>query len=110
MKNEWKSIESAPKDGTVILVLRGKTILPVHWELGCWMGEGKMGMPISEATPPEFWMPLPDPPRKPVTFTKEQKEWIKKWVEANKREEEIGSVVCLEDSDGLIAFIDALPE
>ena len=113
MQNEWKPIESAPKDGNWILACgdEGKTPVVVQWDgppsdgKPHWVDNDWMLRPHVK-----WWVPIPDPPKKPVTFTKEQKAEIWKWVEANKRFEEIGSVVCLDDSDGLISFIDALPE
>ena len=104
MHNEWKTLESAPEGEDVLVSLDdGSSVVACKDEnMGWWA--------LDVMVHPSYWMPLPDPPGKPGTFTKEQKEEIKKWVEANKRFEEIGTVVCLDDSDGLISFIDALPE
>ena len=88
--SEWQPIESAPKDGTAILLLLAKEpdrnysviqIAPDHaigfWQYGCWKSIevedcGSMGgeltgwMPdwVSLDLEPTHWMPLPARPRK----------------------------------------------
>jgi len=69
MTNEWRTIDSAPKDGTPILVCcrSGDITIAMHSD-GAWaycssLGydlENYMGMWYEEAT---HWMPLPSPPR-----------------------------------------------
>ena len=54
----WSPIESAPRDGTVILVpLRrfdGRVdVVTTHWSLSGWAGADK----------PTHWQPLPAPPK-----------------------------------------------
>jgi hypothetical protein len=63
---DWQPIESAPRDGTRILVW-GK-IFPEH-AVACWrpkgvLMEGWESHPYSECdiVSPTHWMPLPDPP------------------------------------------------
>lgn len=78
MKGTWQPIETAPKDGTHILVCLGpydfhnfnsRPPMVVHW----WGYEGESGFYLSTGIvqdsyndqPIEFthWMPLPDPPK-----------------------------------------------
>jgi hypothetical protein len=53
----WQPIETAPKDGTWILVLGGlRPPLAVHWLVGDWVDS--YGCTYS----PQHWMPLPEAP------------------------------------------------
>lgn len=54
---QWMPIESAPKDGTPILVRRDSTVAAVYWWPCVWMGTTHNGMKA-----PTHWMPLPPPP------------------------------------------------
>jgi hypothetical protein len=54
---EWLSIESAPKDGTEILVWDGETWYVVDWEIDNWF-DGLDSLPRN----PTHWMRLPPPP------------------------------------------------
>jgi hypothetical protein len=66
--NEWQSIETAPKDGTRILLVRGNYIWLDDW----WKGDGANSnwsslVAWKQTTgktpdPPSHWMPLPEPP------------------------------------------------
>jgi hypothetical protein len=63
---EWQAIETAPKDGTFILLLDenqpSAVYLIARWRLDCWRGQRTLsGKSIiwGEAT---HWMPLPPPP------------------------------------------------
>lgn len=74
---EWRAIETAPKDGTNILVCRTEFDEPLmavaRWdenmhgsgyydEFG-WMRVGYQGLATDAVTPPpSHWMPLPAPP------------------------------------------------
>jgi len=67
MCNEWQPIETAPKDGTIIIVRGGVAYWrerTSHWDgaAGWWTiaGFDWPGRPIQwEVT---HWMPLPEPP------------------------------------------------
>jgi hypothetical protein len=68
--SEWKPIETAPKNGTRILLGRFKSDCPMNgrcavdwWSLPedgrGWIGFGKFNPTY---WPPTHWMPLPPPP------------------------------------------------
>jgi hypothetical protein len=54
---EWQPIETAPKDGTVVLLSDGKIVKEGHY-LGYWSWLDLAGDRV-----PTHWMPMPDPPR-----------------------------------------------
>ncbi len=59
---EWRGIETAPKDGTRILVClrRGGYVGIYSWDEGLhWIDDEGKFLVID----PEFWMPLPAAPR-----------------------------------------------
>lgn len=55
----WRPIETAPKDGTPILVCNDTTMAAVYWWPAVWMGTTHCGM-----KEPTRWMPLPPLPNK----------------------------------------------
>lgn len=59
---EWQPIETAPRDGTDVLLLCGKSWCAVgrYAPIGCWIAE-----PSHEpySLYPTHWMPLPEPPK-----------------------------------------------
>jgi hypothetical protein len=63
---EWQPIETAPKDGTLILLYRDG-----HHVLGCWREDGYwsddielfFGTEYARENVPSHWMPLPEPPK-----------------------------------------------
>lgn len=62
-KTEWTNIETAPKDGTVILVWfeEAEQHLLLWWFEDYWRFKGNTIIPIVY---PTHWMPLPSPPKK----------------------------------------------
>lgn len=71
MSGEWMPIESAPKDGTKLLVWDGYEITSAKydpeytwWEI-CVPSDGYVE---SNCIAPTHWMPLPSPP-KPLSNT-----------------------------------------
>jgi len=72
---EWKSIETAPKDGTAVLVYppiwNGRTVSVAHWNddryskrpRPYWKRDDDHNRTtVSRDKPPTHWMPLPPPP------------------------------------------------
>ena len=67
--SEWQPIETAPKDGTDILVMTGETMHVVRWinihgDFDYWaVDDNKHGPFTLRGKAPTNWMPLPDPPK-----------------------------------------------
>lgn len=74
---EWHPIETAPKDGTVVLVFpptwkgKGRTASVAKWDddkyakkpRPYWSRDDALGqVTASRNTPPTHWMPMPPPP------------------------------------------------
>ncbi len=74
----WQPIETAPKDGTWLLVYETNdsdgyqpTIHVVHWGIREWDGSGKTWVTMALGPNPDtydadratHWMPLPEPPK-----------------------------------------------
>jgi hypothetical protein len=67
---KWQPIDTAPKDGRVILILteRGNVYSPCQWENGeisengFWLWWQDEPAWLTEVVNPTHWMPLPDPP------------------------------------------------
>lgn len=65
LSDAWQPIETAPKDGTAILVSEGRFIHCVEWndEYEWWaVDDNKLGPFRLRGTAPTHWMPLPPPP------------------------------------------------
>ena len=64
--SEWKPIETAPKDGTLIIVFRprGNEHIP-HVSCDYWrkFESGPSWALSNRYYPPTYWQPLPDPPK-----------------------------------------------
>jgi hypothetical protein len=68
---EWEPINTAPKDGTRILIFEPgeespKTLratLPGIVRVSCWRDDTIPAGWIGSERPPSHWLPLPGPPR-----------------------------------------------
>jgi hypothetical protein len=67
----WKSIDTAPRDGSEVLISgtydNGQQYVEVRWfwpHKGHWNGR--------KIEPPTHWMPVPDPPEKPTPHSGEE--------------------------------------
>lgn len=60
-KDGWRPIETAPKDGTGLLVYSDERIISAMWSVGAddWV-EVVHGYTFYD---PTHWMPLPEPPK-----------------------------------------------
>ena len=61
--SEWQPIETAPKDGSIIIISDGDTPVVGLWSvsLNCWIVEwDHAGF---DEPPPSLWAPLPEPPK-----------------------------------------------
>ncbi len=56
----WRNIESAPKDGTVVLLAWNGKTRPGHWRQA-WLPDDGGAIEITKPGP-SMWRPLPDPP------------------------------------------------
>lgn len=82
--SEWKGIESAPKDGTEIILRKGdrvtsgawiewtETATEFHGTTGAWLGESEQDSGANWSSwdggfrdddEPTHWMELPEPPK-----------------------------------------------
>ena len=64
--NEWQSIETAPKDGTVVdlWVSEDGRYTDCQFDGGLWL-HTQDGLTYSLGSDPTHWMPLPPPPSTP---------------------------------------------
>lgn len=62
--SEWQPIETAPKDGTRVLLFRRgwAESVSVGWWGGLWETWNVAGGITSEFVHPTHWMPIPEPP------------------------------------------------
>lgn len=63
---DWRPIETAPKDGTVILVSEGHHVHCVEWndEFDWWsVDDNKLGPFRLRGAAPTCWMPAPPAPK-----------------------------------------------
>lgn len=59
----WQPIETAPKDGTRLLVFSPVDgVVSSHWEAGTWQGLPWRAPHNAAKAAPTYWMPLPAPP------------------------------------------------
>ena len=63
---EWRDIETAPKDGTVVLLAGCRKPVAAAWledEIDYWhVDDNKLGPFALRGPAPTHWMPLPKPP------------------------------------------------
>jgi hypothetical protein len=64
MASEWQNIETAPKDGTSILVYDAATEFGQRWDIA-WMAGGWRSIRGGLINTPTHWMPLQSPPVTP---------------------------------------------
>ncbi len=67
--SDWQPIETAPRDGTVILVWDNDTVMTANWyeppkphESPRWEHNWN-GEVLEDCFPITHWMPLPEPPQ-----------------------------------------------
>jgi hypothetical protein len=62
---DWQTIETAPKDGSDILIVRLNRVRVGFWrpKEGRWGFYGAGGVWAEKNNPPTHWMPLPEPPK-----------------------------------------------
>ena len=78
---QWQPIETAPKDGTEIILSREARVTSGLWfDMGGddegaegWSGWVSQDGGFSEEHPPTNWMPLPEPPTEAIREEKETK-------------------------------------
>ena len=61
MMNEWQPMETAPKDGTEILLCSMFVMAVCYWRDDNVMQEWTWGCGNVYSNP-RYWMPLPEPP------------------------------------------------
>jgi hypothetical protein len=66
-KSEWQPIETAPKDGTYILLFIEDSVISARWRIADWdvavLSSHGCGCCASGNSAPTHWMPLPEPPK-----------------------------------------------
>lgn len=77
---EWQPIDTAPKDGTSILIYTGEGIVEASYQYGNWEQapcyatyEGCGGVALS--CKPTHWKPLPQPPVTDAAIDKAMESW-----------------------------------
>jgi len=65
--SEWQPIDTAPRDGTIVLAAQGSTIDTMFWTMSAWADGGGWVNNINRSDTyvfdPTHWMPLPEPPK-----------------------------------------------
>jgi hypothetical protein len=59
----WQPIETAPKDGTDILLWDGEDVISCRWLDGAWVDSWGLMKYETPSEPATHWMPWPEPPR-----------------------------------------------
>ncbi len=77
MPSEWRPIETAPKDGTLVLTWDGERRYVAMYDCGWYIGIER-GPNIE----PTHWMPLPEPPQ-PASSFPSVIDWVKETIPNN---------------------------
>ena len=65
--SEWQPIETAPKNGTRVMVIEFNRTDPIPITATCGVQHGRWhSIPGAYALKPTHWMPLPAPPSLPT--------------------------------------------
>jgi len=65
LPSQWQPIETAPKDGTDVLIAEYGDVAIAHWDRfgrGRWLGP-RDNYGQCEIMQPTHWLPLPEPPQ-----------------------------------------------
>jgi hypothetical protein len=62
---KWQPIDSAPKDGTRILIYEAEQGEPGTVRVSCWRNDTIPAGWTGGEHPPTHWLPLPPPPEEP---------------------------------------------
>ena len=64
MQSRWQPIETAPRDGTEVLITHGRTTVVAWWsDIFGWRDWGDIGWGGMQDVAPTHWQPLPEPPK-----------------------------------------------
>lgn len=72
----WQPIETAPRDGSQVLISDGKDIALVWWEYERWMIYTHQGLCVFKRFYETYWMPLPKPPAPSTSWTEEDEQYF----------------------------------
>lgn len=80
---EWQPIDTAPKDGTKVLISDGRYVIDAYWDDNASLEQCERGPAWQvfncdgdcwysvAVTDPTHWMPLPEPPNKEIGMTQQ---------------------------------------
>jgi hypothetical protein len=84
---QWQDIETAPKDGTRVLIYRGPEPNEPDvgfWALDRWFSQSNE-ISLWGAFPPTHWMPLPDRPADAGSMTEDDKAAVDEMLSPRRR-------------------------
>jgi hypothetical protein len=60
----WRPIETAPKNGTTLLIVSGNWVVTAHWHriMQCWASCGPSYEALPRDEQPTHWMSIPELP------------------------------------------------
>lgn len=61
-KDMWQPIETAPRDGTIILAYDGCSVQSITWREDRWVTDWDHDPTYEDGGSPTHWMPLPEAP------------------------------------------------